>query len=564
MNKEQALKILGITDSLSDHEITSKARKKLVDSKENSDVLKAQIEACKFLTSSKAEIFSDLVISAIDDDKLDFLKLLLETVKNDDEFKYLNTEGTGGSMPLNFALGYTSKRELRVQIIALLLEHGANPNTRGREGKSSLHCVINNSDDVFCHKVTELLLDKGADPNVKDSQGKTLLHCLLEDSIHDRVEIAKLLLKRGADPYIQNKCGESLLYKAYSGKRDDIVKLLLEHSDSSDIKSERVQSLLRKACSEGRDDIVKLLLEHGADPNMKDQEGKSLLRCVLKDQFLCDSKVRIVKLLLKHGADPNIKNEHGEFLLYKACSERRDSIVKLLLEHKANPNIKDQKGRTPLSFVFEDGYLRESGVGIVELLLEYGASPDVKDQKGRSLFYYIIDSYSDIDRYKVVELLLDKGVDPNIQDDRGRAPLHYLCKHDHHKGSVEIAKLLLRRGADPDLKDKDGKKPIDLVSSYSDVGKLFGTIDYNKATSLGAVALLTTAGSIALISGVADAYIGKVWCSTLAAVMATAALCCACYAVKTLFFSPGPLSEFTEAREEFLKSQKSPNPAGRA
>lgn len=113
------------------------------------------------------------------------------------------------------------------------------------------------------------------------------------------------------------------------------------------------------------------------------------------------------------------------------------------------------------------------------------------------------------------------------------------------------------------MKDKDGKKPIDLVSPYSDVGKLFGAIDYNKATSLGAVALLTTAGSIALISGVADAYIGKVWCSTLAAVMAAVALCCAYYAIKTLFFSPGPLLDFTEARAEFLNSQ-SPNPAGAA
>lgn len=160
-------------------------------------------------------------------------------------------------------------------------------------------------------------------------------------------------------------------------------------------------------------------------------------------------------------------------------------------------------------------------------------------------------------------MLLDKGANPNMQDDLGRALLHYLCKHGYRKGSVEIAKLLLRRGADPDLKDKDGKKPIDLVSSYSDVGKLFGAIDYNKATSLGAVALLTTAGSIALISVVADAYIGKVWCSTLAAVMAAVALCCAYYAVKTLFFSPGPSSEFTEARAEFLNSQ-SPNPVGGA
>lgn len=365
MNEEEALKILGIT-SFSDHEICEQAKQQLNElyknnftilshlvKKDSPEEPSKKIEACKLLTEGyqdQAKVFSDLVISAINDDKLDFLKLLLETVKNDDKFNYLNTEGTGGNMPLNFALGYSYKHESRVKAIKLLLEHGADSNTRNREGKSPLHCVINNSNGVFCHKVTELLLDCKANPDAEDNQGKTLLHYLFEDRIHDRVEIAKLLLKRGANSYIQNGCDESLLYKVYSEKRDDIVKLLLEHSASSDIKSERVQSLLCKACSEGRGNIV--------------------------------------KLLLKHGADPNVQNEHGEFLLYKACSERRDSIVRLLLENKANPNIKDQKGRTPLSFVFEDRSLRESDVGIVELLLEYGASPDVKDQKGKSLLYY--------------------------------------------------------------------------------------------------------------------------------------------------------------------------------
>jgi|GEM_PF-2887101 len=533
MKEEEALKILGIT-SLSDCDIVKQAKQQLNElyksnftmlprflEKDNTGELLKKIKACKSLTEGQpdqAKVFSDLVISVIDDDKPGFLKLLLKTVENDDKFNYLNTEGTGGNIPLNFALGYTYKHESRIKAITLLLEHGADPNTKNREGKSPLHCVINNSNGVFCHKITELLLNYNASPDAIDNQGKTLLHYLFEDRIHDRVEIAKLLLKRGANPYIQNGHGESLLYKAYSEKRDDIVKLLLE-CDTNFGKGEHVQSLLCKACSEGRSNIV--------------------------------------KLLLKHGADPNVQNEHGEFLLYKACSERRDSIVRLLLEHKADPNIKDQKGKTPLSFVFEDRSLRESNVGIVELLLEYGASPDVKDQKGKSLFYYIINGHSDIDCYEgIVKLLLDKGVSPNIQDSQGKTPLHYLCEHGYRKGSVEIAKLLLRRGADPDLKDKDSEKPIDLVSPHSDVGKLFGAIDYNKAIMLGVITLLATTSSVALISGVADVYIGAVWCSALAAAMAAVALCCACCAVKTLFFSAGPSTEFTEARAEFLNSQK--------
>lgn len=70
------------------------------------------------------------------------------------------------------------KHESRIKAINLLLQYGADPNTKDREGKSSLHCVINNSNGNFCHKVPEILLYKGAGANVRDNQGKTLLYYL--------------------------------------------------------------------------------------------------------------------------------------------------------------------------------------------------------------------------------------------------------------------------------------------------------------------------------------------------------------------------------------------------
>ncbi|NUX01577.1 hypothetical protein GO685_03655 [Wolbachia endosymbiont of Madathamugadia hiepei] len=206
---------MGISDNLSNSNIIYQVKQQLKElHNDNTDTLSEKIEACKFPTDGQedqAEVFSDLVISAINDDKLDFLELLLKTVKNVDKFNYLDAEGTGGNIPLNFALGYTGyKHELRVKAISLLLKYGANPNTKDREGKSSLHCVINNSDGVFCHKVTELLLEYKVDPNVRGNQGKTLLHYLCEDNgyLNDRargcVETAKLLLRKGANPDLKD------------------------------------------------------------------------------------------------------------------------------------------------------------------------------------------------------------------------------------------------------------------------------------------------------------------------------------------------------------------------
>ncbi|MGL9758696.1 MAG: ankyrin repeat domain-containing protein [Wolbachia sp.] len=256
----------------------------------------------------------------------------------------------------------------------------------------------------------------------------------------------------------------------------------------------------------------------------------------------------------------NTEGIDGKTPLNFALEDRSKEVkvISLLLEHGADPNIKDQEGKSPLSFALGKRSLDKREVKVISLLLERGADPNIKDQEGNSLFYYVIDSSDNTARYKAVELLLDKGVDPNMQDDRGRASLHYLCKRGYCDDGVKIAKLLLRRGADPDLKDKNGKKPIDHVNPYNDVGKLFGAVNYEKAAILGIAALLTTTCSIALVYLAMNVSINMVQtsCFVFAAALTTAALCCTCYAVKTLFFSPGPLSEFTEAREEFLNSQK--------
>ncbi|WCR58221.1 MAG: hypothetical protein PG980_000693 [Wolbachia endosymbiont of Ctenocephalides felis wCfeJ] len=119
--------------------------------------------------------------------------------------------------------------------------------------------------------------------------------------------------------------------------------------------------------------------------------------------------------------------------------------------------------------------------------------------------------------------------------------------------SNDIVRLLLKSGADPGLKDKDDKRPIGRVSPCSDSGKPFNS---KKTFWLGAAALLATAGSIALASGVADAYIGEVWCSVLAAVIAIIALCCVCCAAKTRLPPSGPSSVLYETSEEFSNSQK--------
>jgi len=80
-----------------------------------------------------------------------------------------------------------------VEGVALLLDHGANPNAKISSGHSALMEAARDGNT----RIAQLLLDKGADINAKQDDGKTALHHAAE---RGRGSTIRLLLDRGADP----------------------------------------------------------------------------------------------------------------------------------------------------------------------------------------------------------------------------------------------------------------------------------------------------------------------------------------------------------------------------
>jgi len=262
------------------------------------------------------------------------------------------------------------------EIMGLLLEHGANANLAGQDGRTAL-MEANTAAKV------KLLLAHGAQLNTKDEQGETaLIHAV------DRgdVEVVEALVQAGADAGVRDEKGVTALMLALEEvpsyrvarsetlpkRRLEAARLLLT-ANAGDVnaQNENGETLLMRAAQSGETEIVKLLLARGADINRADVFGNTAaVFAYEKDQAAIQELFR--------NAKPN-RQTLNAFL--RAAVEKKDAAkVKELLGKGADPNYeyaigyehKDIK-RTVLILAAKTG-----DVAIVQMLLVAGANPNAK------------------------------------------------------------------------------------------------------------------------------------------------------------------------------------------
>jgi ankyrin repeat protein len=222
-------------------------------------------------------------------------------------------------------------------------------------------------------KIIKLLLQHGANINSKDLNGFTAIHKAIEIQVHNR---------------LYNKPGDDV----------ELVRFLIQHGAKVNVRSTfRGVYPLNIAVEIRKYNIARLLVEKGANINSQNESMYTPLHYVISYERNDSTTLSFVRFLLDHGANPNTKihpyrlfhpirgflgnnrdgYKKGWTPLHTASDRGHAQLVRLLLERGARPNTTDSQGMTPLHVAVKKGHS-----DVVKELLRFGANISATSKNG--------------------------------------------------------------------------------------------------------------------------------------------------------------------------------------
>ncbi|EMT66621.1 Ankyrin-2 [Fusarium odoratissimum] len=218
------------------------------------------------------------------------------------------------------------------QLTKLLIRTGANPNT----SHFGMPLVIYTSRNINLIGALSVLLENGADPNTKDDKGRTALHHLGDaQSVYQGVRARRvnesgiwLLLGHIASILLKDQSGTKPIHEAAYGTNLRLLLLQLFTLPSDAERHESIlttnkygTTLLHYAAAGAKLDIIEYLVSQGLDVNRTNENGWTPLMCALvpiSSGFSDDGKAKAIlnaiqaaQILLDHGADPLVTTAEG-------------------------------------------------------------------------------------------------------------------------------------------------------------------------------------------------------------------------------------------------------------
>ena len=223
------------------------------------------------------------------------------------------------------------------EVIASLVNHGANINARLPNGATSL---------FFCkEELIPILIKLGADINLTNNKGSTAAVSARLNLNSKRIEAFQKLSSKGNGIREISVSGKKTnIFKAIKAKKLRLVeKIVRSFSDQLNVKSSNLgETPLLCAILEKDIAIIKFLLKNKADVNLANDLGRSPLHYAA-----LSGDMEIVKLLCDNDANVFALDARGNTALHDAASVGAKSIYKFLIQRGASSQTKNNKGKSP-------------------------------------------------------------------------------------------------------------------------------------------------------------------------------------------------------------------------
>jgi len=162
---------------------------------------------------------NNVLQTAILKEASDSIKMILRLIEKSGEHEVLEETNKIGLSALLIAI-----RTGQHDVVSLLLDSGANPDSRDRDGESAVHVAVREED----YNMLQILLKAGADPNLPSHLGKFPLHLAVEQNL---LPLVKLMVDQGVDVEAREQAGgRTALHLAVDRQLEEMVRYLVKEA----------------------------------------------------------------------------------------------------------------------------------------------------------------------------------------------------------------------------------------------------------------------------------------------------------------------------------------------
>jgi ankyrin repeat protein len=186
-----------------------------------------------------------------------------------------------------------------VQVVDLLIRHGAKTENRDKYGNSPLHCAAEAGE----LEVVKLLIEWGYNINAKNNNNESALHYAARKG---HAEVSRFLIEKGININAQNKHGYNALVLAIENAHVTTIDLLKKQGANIDVSDEERRTPLHWAAYQSHTALIKRLKEQGANIDARDLNG-----CTPLHLASGRGQIEVIEVLKGQGADIDARDQDG-------------------------------------------------------------------------------------------------------------------------------------------------------------------------------------------------------------------------------------------------------------